>query len=180
MTEELLQVTPSCMTLLQDPTYLKSPIESILNSLENNSPHSDDDLLDAYSTFSNRIRAEAQELQQTATLPPALRCLRMSARAFSQALRRDIAIAHIDPFVSLSPTFTLTESLLSGPRQSTVDVVKHAGNMSALCQQALRALSAICRFPALYSLFSGMWVILCIRDVSRHFCSYQAPISPVC
>jgi len=143
------------MTHLQDPTYLKSPIESILSSLEPNSLHSNHDLIDAYGTFSNRIRAKAHELQQSSSTLPALQCLHLNARAFSQALRRDISIAHIDPFVSISPTFTPGESLLSGPRESTADVVKHAGNMSVLCQQALCALSAIFRFPALYSLFSG-------------------------
>lgn len=155
MTKELSQVTSSCMSHLQDPTYLKSPLESILNSLRPNSHHSNHDLLDAYSTFSNRIRAEALELQQTSTSLPALEYLHVNAHAFSQALRRDIAIAHIDPFATPTPTFTPGDSLLSGPRQSTVDVVNYAGVMSALCQQALCALSALFRFPALHSLFSG-------------------------
>ncbi|OJA17203.1 hypothetical protein AZE42_00201 [Rhizopogon vesiculosus] len=176
MTGEPTQVTPSCTSHLQDPTYLKSPLESILNSLQPNSPHSNHDLLDAYSTFSNRIRAEAQELQQTATSLPALESLHMNSHSFSQALRRDISIAHIDPFALPTPTFTPGDSLLSGPRKSTVDVVKHAGDMSALCQQALCALSAVFRFPALYSLFSGPDISSLLAEILNITLSRRLPI----
>ncbi|OAX38765.1 hypothetical protein K503DRAFT_740676 [Rhizopogon vinicolor AM-OR11-026] len=176
MTGEPTQVTPSCTSHLQDPTYLKSPLESILNSLQPDSTHSNHDLLDAYSTFSNRIRAEARELQQTATSLPALECLHMNSHSFSQALKRDIAIAHIDPFVFPTPNFTPGDSLLSGPRQSTVDVVKHAGDMSALCQQALCALSAVFRFPALYSLFSGPDISSLLAEILNITLSPRLPI----
>jgi hypothetical protein len=154
MTGELTCDAPGHTTLLHDTTYLTSPLQSIINSLKPNSPHSNHDLLDAYNTFSNRIRAEALELQQSSASLPALEFLRINAHVFSQALRRDIALAHIDPFIP-PRAFTLGESLFSEARQSTVDVVEYAGDSSALCQLALCALSEVFRFRNLYSLFSG-------------------------
>jgi hypothetical protein len=154
MTRELTRISPVHMNPLHDTTYFTSPVESIVNSLEPNSLHSNHDLLDAYNTFSNRIRAEALELQRNSDPLPALEFLRTKAHAFSQALKRDIALAHIDPFI---PPRTLTsgESIFTEPRQSTADVVRHAGDSSALCQQALCALSDVFRFHSLFSLFSG-------------------------
>lgn len=104
----------------------------------------------------NRTTAEALELRQSSATLPAFKLgsLRTKAHAFSQALRRDIALAHIDPFIP-PPAFTPGESLFSEARQLTADVVEHAGDSSALCQQALCALSEVFRFRNLYSLFSG-------------------------
>ncbi|KAG0704225.1 hypothetical protein DFH29DRAFT_912381 [Suillus ampliporus] len=174
MTGESMQVTPDCTAPLQDTTYLKSPLECIVNSLEPNSVHSNHDLLDAYSTFSNRIRAEAQELQRSSTSLSALELLRIKAHAFSQALRRDITLAHIDPFAA-TRTFASGESLLSGPRQSTADVVKHAGDSSALCQQALCALAAVFRFPNLHSLFSDPDISSLLAEILTITHSPQLP-----
>ncbi|KAG1822874.1 uncharacterized protein BJ212DRAFT_1477283 [Suillus subaureus] len=175
MTGELTRFAPGHMNPLHDTTYLTSPLESIVNSLEPNSLHSNHDLLDAYNTFSNRIRAEAQELQQSSASLPALESLRAKAPGFSQALRRDLALAHIDPFI---PPRALTsgESLLSGPRQSTADVVKHAGDSSAICQQALCALSDIFRFHNLYSLFSGSDISSLLAEILNITHSRRLPI----
>ncbi|KAG1885022.1 hypothetical protein F4604DRAFT_1729088 [Suillus subluteus] len=175
MAGELTRVASGHTSPLHDTTYLTSPLESIVNSLEPNSLHSNHDLLDAYNTFSNRIRAEAQELQQSSASLSALEFLRTKAHAFSQALRRDIALAHIDPFI---PPRALTsgESLLSGPRQSTADVVKHAGDSSAICQQALCALSDVFRFHNLYSLFSDPDVSSLLAEVLNITHSRRLPI----
>ncbi|KAG1748753.1 hypothetical protein EDB19DRAFT_1683495 [Suillus lakei] len=175
MTGELTRLAPGHMTPLHDTTYLKSPLECIVNSLEPNSLHFNHDLLDAYNTFSNRIRAEAQELQQSSASLPALEFLRINAHAFSQALRRDIALAHVDPFVP-PRTFTPGEPLLSEPRQSTADVAKYAGDSSALCQQALCALSAIFRFHNLYSLFFGPDISSLLAEILNITHSPQLPI----
>ncbi|KAG2151294.1 hypothetical protein DEU56DRAFT_777115 [Suillus clintonianus] len=175
MTEELTRVTPGHTTPLHDPTYLKSPVQCIVNSLEPNSLLSNHDLLDAYSTFSNRIRAEAQKLQQSSASLPALEFLRMKTHALSQALRRDISLAHIDPFV-LPRIFTPGESTPSVPRQSNADVVKHAGDSSALCQQALCALSVVFRFHHLYSLFSGPDISSLLAEILDITLSRRLPI----
>ncbi|KAG2361697.1 hypothetical protein BDR07DRAFT_1461296 [Suillus spraguei] len=175
MTGELVRVVQGHATPLHDTTYLTSPLDSIVNSLEPNSLHSNHDLLDAYNTFSNRIRAEAQELQQSSALLPALEFLRIKAHAFSQALRRDIALAHIDPFIP-PRVFTSGESLLSESRKPTADVVKHAGDLSALCQQALCALSDVFRFHNLYSLFSGPDISSLLSEILNITCSRRLPV----
>lgn len=175
MTGELTRDAPGHTTPLHDTTYLTSPLQSIINSLEPNCLHSNHDLLDAYNTFSNRIRAEAQGLQQSSAPLPALEFLRTKAHAFSQALRRDIALAHIDPFIP-PPAFTPVESLFSEARQLTADVVEHAGDSSALCQQALCALSEVFRFRNLYSLFAGPDISSLLAEILKVTCSRQLPI----
>lgn len=175
MTGESTRDAPGHTTQLHDITYLASPLQSIINSLEPNCLHSNHDLLDAYNTFSNRIRAEAQELHQSSAPLPALEFLRTKAHAFSQALRRDIALAHIDPFIP-PPAFTPVESLFSEARQLTADVVEHAGDSSALCQQALCALSEVFRFRNLYSLFAGPDISSLLAEILKVTCSRQLPI----
>ncbi|KAG2037796.1 hypothetical protein BDR03DRAFT_919410 [Suillus americanus] len=175
MTGELTRIALGHAIPLHDSTYLTSPLESIVNSLEPNSLHSNHDLLDAYKTFSNRIRAEALELQQSSASLPALEFLRTKTHAFSQALRRDIALAHIDPFI---PPRALSsgESPPSGPRQSTANVVKHAGDSSAICQQALCALSDVFRFHNLYSLFSDPDISSLLAEILNITHSRRLPI----
>ncbi|KAG1774913.1 hypothetical protein EV702DRAFT_475118 [Suillus placidus] len=175
MTGELTRGAPGHTAPLHDTTYLTSPLQSIVNSLEPNSLHSNHDLLDAYNTFSNRIRAEALELQQSCASLPALEFLRINAHTFSQALRRDIALAHIDPFIP-PRTCSSGESLFSGHRQSTADVVKHAGDSSALCQQALCALSDVFRFHNLYSLFSDPDISSLLAEILNLTYSRRLPI----
>ncbi|KAG2342192.1 hypothetical protein BDR05DRAFT_1060484 [Suillus weaverae] len=175
MTGELTRGSPGHTTPLHDTTYLTSPLQSIVNSLEPNSLHSNHDLLDAYNTFSNRIRAEALELQQSCASLPALEFLRIKAHAFSQALRRDIALAHIDPFIP-PRRCSSEESLFPEPRQLTADVVKHAGDSSALCQQALCALSGVFRFHNLYSLFSDPDISSLLAEILSLTYSRRLPI----
>ncbi|KAG2155936.1 uncharacterized protein EDB93DRAFT_1128913 [Suillus bovinus] len=175
MTGEPTRVAPGHTNPLHDTTYLISPVESIVNSLEPNSLHSNHDLLDAYHTFSNRIRAEAQELQQSSALLPALEFFRPKAHAFSQALKRDIALAHLDPFIP-PRAINSGESSISETRQSTAGVVNYAGESSALCQQALCALSDIFRFHNLYSLFSDSDISSLLAEILNITHSRQLPI----
>lgn len=103
-----------------------------------------------YHTFSNRIKAEALELQQSSASLPALEFLR------SQASRYGIALTHIDLFIP-PRAFILRKSLSSHAQQSnTSDVVKYVEEESKLVERpnwlflvmsSLIILSDHCLFP---------------------------------
>lgn len=152
-----MSVTPAKITApLEDPSYLLSTVETIVDSINDRSLISAHDLLDAYNTFSSRIRFQSQALQDCDRQLPALDCLKLHNDVFLQALQRDIRLAHVDPFLALlRPTISSDEAIHTGPSltNTRIDAKQCARNSSLLCNHALCALAAIFRFPALYSLF---------------------------
>ncbi|KAH7919238.1 hypothetical protein BV22DRAFT_1075479 [Leucogyrophana mollusca] len=154
--DSFLRATTSSGGPLHDPTYLKSPIDSIIGSLPNHSHISAHDLMDAYNTFTNRVRALGEQPLDGRCSIPALQYLELRTVSLTQALRRDIQLAHVDPFSfeSHQHTFPQADSLTS-TQDITPDAIQRARDMSSLCLYALCALSVIVRFPVLYAMFSS-------------------------
>jgi len=148
---------------LQDPSYLLSIVEIIVESLHDQSSASIHNLLDAYATFVNRVRAQSHLLQDCDTLPPALDPLRIHKDAFVRALRRDVRLAHIDPFSNLSrPRSSLGEILFGSNIHLNIkiDTKQYARDSSLLCHHALCTLASIFRFPAFHFAFPGMFSLI--------------------
>lgn len=145
---------------LQDPSYLLSIVQIIAESLYNQSSASIHNLLDAYATFVNRVRAQSHLLQDCDTLLPALDPLRIHKDDFVRALRRDVRLAHIDPFSNLSHTRSSLDEILFGSSiylNIGINTKQYARDSSLLCHHALCALATIFRFPAFHSAFPGMF-----------------------
>lgn len=153
---------------MNDPSYLLSTIELLTDSLHEQSSVSIHDLLDAYATFVNRIRSQGQLLQLGDTLLPALAVLKPHKDAFIRALRRDVRLAHIDP---LSPRLSLHELSFESGIHLNINIVtkQYARDSSSLCHHALCALTTIVRFPAFYSVFSGMFTLITVRARNSHY-----------
>jgi hypothetical protein len=143
---------------LEDPAYLLSAVETITDSFHEHSSISAHDLLDAYSTFSSRIRSQSQVLQDCNKRLPSLDCLRIHKDIFIRALRRDVCVAHINPFSAFSRSPLSSDEAMSGGSihaNISIDAKQHAKNSSSLCVHALCALATVFRFPALHYLFTG-------------------------
>lgn len=144
---------------LEDPSYLLSIVETISDSLHEQSSTSIHDLLDAYATFANRVRSQSQVLDACDTLLPALSPLKIHKDTFIRALRRDVRLAHIDPLSALSRhRLSLDDTLLGSSMHLNikVDAKQYARDSSSLCHHALCALTTIFRFPAFHLVFPGM------------------------
>lgn len=147
---------------LQDPSYLLSIVEIIADSLHERSSASIHNLLDAYATFVNRVRSQSQLLEDCDTLLPALDPLRIHKDSFIRALRRDVRLAHIDPFSTLSrPRSSLDEILFGGSSLNIkAETKQYARDSSSLCHHALCALATIFRLPAFHFAFPGMFSLI--------------------
>ncbi|KAG9315759.1 hypothetical protein JVU11DRAFT_3408 [Chiua virens] len=154
------------MTPLQDPCYLLSVVQTLSDSLQEPTSTSTHDLLDAYATFSNRIRSLSQSLQTCHALPPALTPLKSHTDAVVQAFRRDLRLAYIDPFVSY-PLLSSDEIPLQRNLHLSIniDTKQYARDASSLCHYALCALTAIFRFPAFHLAFSEHHLTTLLSDV---------------
>lgn len=112
--------------------FLYSPIETLLESIaEEISVH---DVIEAYNLFSNRIQANIQ-LMTTHDL--ALPILHSHSSAIANALHRDI------------------QSLFNPPSSLAEEDTYHASENVLLCHEALRLLSNIFTFPALFRCFNS-------------------------
>lgn len=148
------QKTPN---LLAHPTFFKSPVNSLLNTLgedtfEHTSAH---DLLDAYNTFSYRIKAVAGSLASDCEGYPSLQVLKNNAVALGRCMQRDIRRAFADPLASNSRVARLG-SISTSPSQATntpPEIINAARETSMLCQYALQLVSNIFCLPGLFILF---------------------------
>jgi hypothetical protein len=135
---------------LEAADFLSSPLETILESiydpgLDNISLH---DLIEAYSTLSTRIRLQARFLLQDQPFA-AIESLQEHSSSLTYALRRDLRRALLDPS-SHSQQSQFTDISISSHE------IQYARAIAALCLHALRFLSDVFVFKALYSVFSGM------------------------
>ena len=140
---------------MDDPSCLRSPVLVLTDSLRDQSPVSIHDLLDAYATFALRIRIHGQLLSVSDTLLPALAFLRTRKDDFVCALRRDVRLAHTDPFPALFPP----DDIRFEPGihlNISIPAMQYARDSSSLCHHALCALTTIFRFPAFFSILSGV------------------------
>ncbi|KAH7885264.1 hypothetical protein F5I97DRAFT_2032165, partial [Phlebopus sp. FC_14] len=163
---------------LEDTSYLLSAVETITDSVQDRSFASVHDLMDAYSTFSNRIRSQSQVLQSCDKPFPAFDCLVHHKAAFIQALRRDIGLAHSDPLFISSRSRSYGESLpdAAAITHVTSDTRQYARNTSLLCNYALCSLGVIIKFPAFNSLFTVTELTELLGDVLSITLAQNLPI----
>ena len=142
---------------MQNVAFLKSPIETLLESTEIDSlDHlSQHDLLEAYNTLQTRIRFQIQVICESDQDLLAWNVVKLYSSQVLQVLRRDIRRALGGPS-SPRKSSSLGGSILSNNIEMTADEIKVATDLSLVCHQSLRLLSDLFRFPALYSIFSSM------------------------
>ncbi|KAK7048529.1 GLOBIN domain-containing protein [Favolaschia claudopus] len=139
---------------LQCHAYFMSPAETLLEStsLEHNAV-SLHDLIEAYNTFSLRIKAQIRQILKAESTPPALALLEGCSSQLSEALRRDLKRAREEPLTH-SPHITRIYDSFHGAPPPDDDEIRISRDMALLGQQVLRFLSDIFCFPPLYSIFT--------------------------
>jgi hypothetical protein len=142
---------------LMSSGYLSTPLNTILESMHD--PYSQyisfHDLIEAYSVLSARIRAQLRVIINANQPVPALEPLKEHAFLFARALGRDIRRALIDPSNGLRITHPSGESSITSVSMTDHEI-QYGGDLAILCHHALRFLSDIFAFKALYMLFTGM------------------------
>lgn len=142
---------------LAHPTFFKSPVNSILNTLsddtfEHTSVHN---LLDAYSTLSCRIKAVAGSLASDCEGYPSLQFLKNNVVPLGRCMQRDIRRAFADSLASNSRVASLG-SISTSPIQTTnipPGNINRARETAMLCRYALQLVSNIFCLPGLFILF---------------------------
>ncbi|RDB15276.1 hypothetical protein Hypma_004793 [Hypsizygus marmoreus] len=139
---------------LMIPTYLSSPMETILESLDDHSSQyiSTHDLIDAYAVLSSRIRSQADTILQAEQPIPAFAPLIENASSLARALKRDIQRAIIDPARIFRGSPPAGESYFE-ETPATDHEIQYGRDSSILCHHTLRVLSDIFAFEPLYSMF---------------------------
>ncbi|KAJ7134791.1 hypothetical protein C8R44DRAFT_771481 [Mycena epipterygia] len=137
------------------PTYFMSPAETIL---ESTGPNAHDvsfhDLIEAYNTFSNRIRSQIRVILSVDAPQPALVSLKEYSHEMGKALRRDLKRIREQPSPQSRRTSFLDESFQSITEADEEDI-RVARDLALLGHHVLRFLSEIFSFPPLYSIFSA-------------------------
>ncbi|KAI0335777.1 hypothetical protein GY45DRAFT_1292253 [Cubamyces sp. BRFM 1775] len=168
--------------LLKIPSYFSSPVDTLIASLDRTPVDEPTvhDLLDAYGTFSLRIKAVAVPLSQDTTPDDlhALRYIRHNSALLGRSIQRDIRRALFDPLPDTSnvanldmltdtsfPDFTASDERLFA-----------AKHISMLCQLALQLVSNIFRLPVLHRLFPNPALQQILDDVLAVAQSSDLPI----
>ncbi|KAI0322413.1 hypothetical protein OF83DRAFT_1289426 [Amylostereum chailletii] len=140
---------------LDDPTYLRSPIETIAFSVyqASNTVLSPHDVTDAYATLAFRIRSSIIPHMSEAHTSPALQSLKDEKSRIIKALQRDMQQAWWLPLFQPSQGLSLGLSN-DGSALSPEEEKKHTLDMYMLCQYALKIVADIFNFGALHALFS--------------------------
>jgi hypothetical protein len=142
---------------MMSPMYLSSPLDTILESMRDPNLRyvSLHDLIEAYSVFSSRIRAQLRVIIQANHPLPALAPLKEHSSVLARALTRDIRHVLIDPSNGLRRTPPSGESMFTHISMTDHEI-QYARDLTILCHHALRFLSDVFVFKPLYSLFAGM------------------------
>ncbi|KAJ7176026.1 hypothetical protein C8R46DRAFT_1347487 [Mycena filopes] len=139
---------------LASPAYFMSPAETLL---ESTGPNADDvsvhDLIEAYNTFSQRIRSQIRGILRAEAPLPALTSLAEYCHQLGEVLRRDLKRTREEPFPQSRRASFAINSFQSIP-QLDEEEMRIARDVALLSQQVLRFLSDIFTFPALHSIFS--------------------------
>ena len=155
-------------TPLHDVAYLSSLVETIKDSIADNSSVTFHDLLDAYSTLVERLESQDETLvlQDAAAHFAALECISLDKLAFLQALRRDVGRAHTDPSIdACAPPYEyFISNTISSDRRT--DAIQRARDSMLLCNYALCALQCIFKYPAVFLLFTCGCPIIFLGDES--------------
>ena len=146
--------------LVDSRTYFKSPIETLVGSMEELASHhiSISDLLHAYNTFSSRVRLQIGVVLTSNTTWSALTPLQFHSAQVACALRRDIRRVLAQPsFVPNSASLRQLQPQAGSSSDTTGTNLHHSPitrEVVELAHQALRFLSDIFRFPTLHTIFS--------------------------
>ncbi|KAH8115144.1 hypothetical protein DFH11DRAFT_1726577 [Phellopilus nigrolimitatus] len=130
---------------LQHESYFQGPLRTLLLSLEeeNAGAVSLHDLSEAYSVFSARVMAQADNLRSG--VYPALEVIRLNSKnkvGLSNAIRRDMAHARTAPAEINESQCAMSDGEASDAR-----------DRSAVCHASLRLLLHIFAFPAVHAVF---------------------------
>ncbi|KAJ6525288.1 hypothetical protein DFH09DRAFT_1416647 [Mycena vulgaris] len=131
--------------------YFMSPAETLL---ESTGPNAHDisfhDLIEAYNTFSNRIRSQIRVILGAEAPQPALVALKELSHQIGTALRRDLKRTREEPSHFRDTSFADASFRTTQPDEG----IRVARDFALLSHQVLRFLSDIFTFPPLYSIFS--------------------------
>jgi hypothetical protein len=159
-------------------TYLKSPLETLLESMvDPESEHvSIHDLIEAYNILSIRIRSQIQVILEPDQTLPALDHLKKFSTELLQSLRRDIRRALVNP--SSNPRgSSLSENSLLSINQVSESEIKYARDLSLLCHHALCFLSLVFSIQAMYSIFPSMYILVESASSNHYLLNIQQVIS---
>lgn len=132
------------------PTYFETIVLTLTESL-NDPDHvwiSIHDLIEAYNVISRKIRTLASALTSTDQVPSFLAIFEVKSTQITECLTRDIRCMLLDTQRSYGNTSSYSQE----PDENDVEV---AIDYSVLCLNALRFVSHIFTFRAIYSNFTG-------------------------
>lgn len=139
---------------LASPMYFMSPAETLLESLGLNADDiSFHDLIEAYNTFSARIKSQARSILIAAEPHPALVSLREHSHQLVQALLRDLKRAQEHPMANIRGSFA--DNSFQTSAELNDEEVRVARDLASLNLHVLRFLSNIFSVPPLHSIFSS-------------------------
>lgn len=163
------------------PSYLSSPLKTIVASTALTSHIPTHDLLDAYHILAIRLKCLVVPLSTSinVTTRPALEPIRLNSASVLQALSRDIQRALAKPSTSAiqdTPSdelpFEWQSSASHAPGAQIKPLEMHYALDSAiLCQYALRVVSIIFKFESFHQLFKSK------RSPSSYFKTTSSSIS---
>ncbi|KAJ6475046.1 hypothetical protein C8R47DRAFT_1143368 [Mycena vitilis] len=139
---------------LASPAFFMSPAETLL---ESTGPNADSisfhDLIEAYNTFSLRIKSQIRVIVNAEASPSSLVSLKEYSHQLSEALQRDLRRARDEPLSQSRHTSFAQDSFQTTPEMDEEEI-RVARELALLSQQLLRFLSNIFSFQPLYSIFS--------------------------
>ncbi|KAJ7625389.1 hypothetical protein DFH06DRAFT_1058831 [Mycena polygramma] len=139
---------------LASPAFFMSPAETLL---ESTGPNADSisfhDLIEAYNTFSLRIKSQIRVIMEAEASPCSLVSLKEYSHQLSEALQRDLKRARDEPLSQSRRTSFAQDSFQTNPEMDEEEI-RVARELALLSQQLLCFLSNIFSFRPLYSIFS--------------------------
>ncbi|KAJ7781762.1 hypothetical protein DFH07DRAFT_1055347 [Mycena maculata] len=139
---------------LTSPAYFMSPAETLV---ESTGPNADDisfhDSIEAYSTFSDRIRSQIRVVLDVAAPHPALVSLKEHSHPLAEAFLRDLKRTREEPASNMRRNTSFADNSFQTAAELDEEL-RISRDSAALNHQVLRSLSDIFCFPPLYSIFS--------------------------
>lgn len=136
---------------------LVSPITTLLKSLEDTDDISLHDVIQAYSTFHQRLRLISPFIEDHDTCSHVFEEFQKHAPQIARCLQRDIQYALHDPFPD-TPELRdghIPDSMASTTPDLSDEDMKYAEDASCVSQHALLLCSTIFYFPRLCGYFEG-------------------------
>lgn len=140
-------VSDSVTPPIEDPTFLESPVATLVDSLTS-SAYTCHDLINAYTTLNFRLSLSQRLVAQKDAPLRALDAIRENARPVAQAIRRDTLRAQKDPFPGSQSLIASSSSVTA--LELRIQVLQ---DEVAVCHAALQLISVIFQFSRLTSIF---------------------------